>query len=582
MKTPLPTSSPVVASPERSGGDGETTVARNPLLLRPKAAVREFASFCWENRLWTAMMIVFVAVWTVELFWLQAVTLVFPNETGERYAIWAPKFRFALDLLFITTLTLGLRRRWLIVAVIASFFAYMGLLTYFKYFLKPLSLLTIMTNWREGMAVGGFAWDMFPRGAATVLLAVLAVKLAALIISSKSSLPRRCAWTMAALVFVGYAALWSVVGYLDPLRHIQTTRGVGRLGHIRGYLGPWFAEWYYLRGDDLLNEVLIRRKTIYDRLTPREADIPLHKRLVIMQVESLDTNILDYKVNGVEVTPFLNQLRRESMYYRVRAMHWQGSADADFAALNGVAGSTRANTYNIERYPYSDTTPQLLASCGYDVFSFHGNSGDFYERRAAYEKMGFTDIYFRRELEEKFSLPTERWGIQDEEVLRISAHELREATNPTCHFVITYTTHTPYTQLPRNEIFPNPQTTAERYINSMRYFDNCLRDYVTALGRGTTLFLYSDHPTEDFENFPSDRDTSRGLEFIPCLIYDSDQNLSQLQKTRDDARSTDGSLNLVDVVNYLRNQVKRHCDQAGDETPVSSEPPKEDDTDELF
>jgi phosphoglycerol transferase MdoB-like AlkP superfamily enzyme len=560
MKAPLQTGSQVVTPPESGRDDGEFADNRDGLLVRPAAAIREFARFCAQHRLWTAMMVVFIAVWTIELFWLQAVTLVFPNNTGPRYAMWAPKFRFALDLLFVATLSLALRRRWLIVAAIGSFFAYLGLLTYFKYFLKPLSLLTIMTNWREGLAVGGFAWDMFPRGAAAVLLVVLVIKLAALIISSKSSLPRRCAWTMAALVFVGYAALWSVVGYLDPLRHIQTTRGVGRLGHIRGYLGPWFAEWYYLRGDDLLNEVLKRRKTVYDRLTPREANIPLHKRLVIMQVESLDTNILDYKVGDVEVTPFLNQLRRESMYYRVRAMHWQG---------------------NIERYPYSDTTPQLLASCGYDVFSFHGNSGDFYQRRDAYEKMGFTDIYFRRELEEHFALPAERWGIQDEEVLRISAHELREATRPTCHFVITYTTHTPYTQLPRdrNEIYPNPQTTAERYLNSMRYFDNCLRDYVTALGSGTTLFLYSDHPTELFDGYTSDRDIRRGLEFIPCLIYDSDRNLRTLQRTRDDAISTDGSLNLVDVANYLRNQVKRNCDRATDSNSTPVQPPQDDVTD---
>ena len=59
---------------------------------------------------------------------------------------------------------------------------------------------------------------------------------------------------MAILVFLGYAILWSVVAYLDPLQRIQTTRGVGRLGHIRGYLGPWFAEWYYLRGDHLLTD----------------------------------------------------------------------------------------------------------------------------------------------------------------------------------------------------------------------------------------------------------------------------------------------------------------------------------------
>ncbi|MEX2113436.1 MAG: LTA synthase family protein [Pirellulales bacterium] len=557
----LQVTSTLPAKPDNLPDTATRPAAARRRAIRAADALRELAQFCAREPLWTGMMLVFIGVWTIELYWLQAVTLVYPNDTGARYAYWAPKIRLALDLLFITTLTLSLRRRWLFVAAIGSSLAYLGLLTYFKYFLKPLSLLTIMTNWREGLKVGGFAWDMYPRGAAALLLGALVVKLSALVLSRKASLPRPCAWTVAALVFAGYMSLLAVAGFVDPLRFIQTTRGVGRLGHIRGYLGPWFAEWYYLRGDELLNEVLEKRKINYDRLTPIEVDIPLHRRLVIMQVESLDTNILDYKVGDIEVTPFLNQLRRDSMYYRVRAMHWQGSADADFAALNGVAGSARANTYSIKHVPYANTTPQLLANCGYAICSFHGNSGDFYERRDAYEQMGFTEIYFRRELEEKFALPAERWGIQDQEVLRLSAHLLRQSTAPTCHFLITYTTHTPYMQLPagEREIYPRPETAAQRYLNNMRYFDNCLRDYVTALGRGATVMLYADHPAEAFEGYESDRDTSRGLEFIPCMIYDTDQDLSLVQKTRDDPISTDGSLNLVDVVNYLRTQVKRNC-----------------------
>ena len=80
-------------------------------------------------------------------------------------------------------------------------------------------------------------------------------------------------------------------------------------------------------------------------------------------------------------------------------MHFNGSADADFAALNGVSGSRHENTYMIPGYPYENTTPQLLARCGFATFSFHGNSGEFYSRRVAFEKMGFAGIYFHEELE---------------------------------------------------------------------------------------------------------------------------------------------------------------------------------------
>jgi hypothetical protein len=44
---------------------------------------------------------------------------------------------------------------------------------------------------------------------------------------------------------------------------------------------------------------------------------------------------------------------------------------------------------------------------------------------------------------------------------------------------------------------------------------------------------------------------------VPCFIYDSDQDLSKLQATRNQPIATDGQLNLVDVVNYLRTQVAR-------------------------
>ncbi|HEV3136488.1 MAG TPA: sulfatase-like hydrolase/transferase, partial [Pirellulales bacterium] len=110
------------------------------------------------------------------------------------------------------------------------------------------------------------------------------------------------------------------------------------------------------------------------------------------------------------------------------------------------------------------------------------------------------------------------------------------------------------------EIFPDARTTYQNYMNNMRYLDNCVRDYVTSLGRDTTVMIYADHPTEvGDEDFTPDRDRSDARQFIPCFIYDTDQDLSQVQKTRNDPMSRDGSLSLVDMINYLRGQVKRAC-----------------------
>jgi hypothetical protein len=539
---------------------------RRSIFQKLRGTARELAAFCFREKRWLACMVVFVLVWTIELFVVQAITLVYPNDTSTKFAIWAPIIRFVLDLLLISTLTAALRRRWLLPLAIGSFFIYLGLITYHHYFLRPLSLNTILSTWHEALQLGGFALDLFPRRAALLLLLALAVQVTALVLSRKVSLPRNCARLSGSVLTALYAALYLIANHYDPLEFIQTTRGVGRLGEIRGYLGPWFAEWYYLHGDQILQQALERRKVRYERLTPHEATIPIRKHLAILQAESFDFNLLGYRVNGQEVTPFLNRLREMSMFYRVRAVHLNGSADADFVALNGVIGSTHQNTYKIHDYPYAGTTPELLARCGYATYSFHGNTGEFYERRGAYAKMGFDGVYFQEELESQFGLKGDRFGIHDKEVLMRSAQMLRTATIPTCHFVITLTTHTPFKLLAddEKEIFHDArQNYQQNYMNNMRYLDNCLRDYITALGSGTTVMIYADHPPEDgFEDFTPDRDRAGAREFIPCFIYDTDEDLSKLQKTRKDPIALDGSLNLVDMINYLRGQVKRSCEPA--------------------
>lgn len=569
---------------KRAGPDGGDPVlaatsgaARVERFGRVGAAVREFVDFCRGQPWWVAMMAAFVAAWTIELYLVQETTLVYPNETSASFGFWAPKIRLVLDVLFVSALTIWLRRRWLCVVVVGAFFAYLGLVTYFQYFQRPLSLLTIYANWREGFYLSGFALNLFPKRAALLLALVLAMQVAALYLSRRASLPRNCAWLGGCVLWLAYAALYLVANRLDPLEAIQTTRGVGRLGEIRGYLGPWFAEWYYLSDDERLKRAIELRNVVYDNLRPQEANIPIHDRLVILQAESLDYNVLGYKVDGVEVTPFLNRLRDRSLFYRVRAMHFSGcSSEADFAALNAVSGSRQMNPYAIPGYPYENTTPQLLARHGFATYSFHGNKGDFYNRRPAFEKMGFAGIAFQEELETQYGRSAGRWGIPDADVLAISAQRLRTAPTPTCHFVITLTTHVPYLQLPNNEkeIFAHPRTTAENYINNMRYLDNCLRDYIVSLGSGTTVMIYADHPTEE-GNATFSPDRSGGREFIPCFIYDSDQDLSKMQQTRGRSMATDGSLNLVDVINYLRAQVIRtHSQPTNTPVPQPPEPPQ--------
>ena len=505
-------------------------------------------------------------IWAIELFVVQSVTLLPANDGGARWRIYAPILRFGIDLFGIGFLCVWLYRRILGSLILLTTPIYILLVTYAFYFQRPLSLLSIVSSWRDGVWVGQYAWDLIPATALITLLAMLVAKFVLLKLASGPaiSVARR---TQAALVLLaGYLSLVAITCVVDPLSKFRTTCGMGRLGVTRGYLVTWIGEFFYLGDQHLLANAIEQARRQSDALTPIENPIPIRRRLAIVQAETLDGNILGFKFNGEEVTPFLNRLRERSMYFRLRSTHALGSGDSDFTMLSGVFPATNIMNYSLPDFPYDRALPKLLAQSGYTTAAFHGNTGGFYNRRQAFEKMRFDQIVFSEELDARHGFPHDGIGVHDTDVLRLSAHGLRDVGRPTCHFVITLTSHTPYQFLRRDEEQIEPGATAlwPRFLNSMRFLDNCLRDYVTSLGDDVTVVIYGDHPTEKrFSLLPSDRDGAK--EYVPLIIYDATVDLSLRQRTRDLPVSIDGSLNFLDGVNYLRAQIAAGPKLLGDD-----------------
>ncbi len=204
----------------------------------PVGPLAEFVRFCRRERTWVVAMALLVLVWTVELFIVQGMTLVYPNAGGPRFVFWAPKIRLVLDLTFIAALVILFRRRLLVGIVVGSFLANMVLVTYFDYFFRPLSLLTVFSNWREGLQLGGFAHDLFPKFACLALAAAMAAKLAAIYMSRGAALPRSSAWMVGSLLVVGCVSMEAATNLVDPLDKIQSRRGIGRLARSAAISGP--------------------------------------------------------------------------------------------------------------------------------------------------------------------------------------------------------------------------------------------------------------------------------------------------------------------------------------------------------
>jgi phosphoglycerol transferase MdoB-like AlkP superfamily enzyme len=456
--------------------------------------------------------------------------------------------------------------RWLLAGLaLASFAVCLGLLTYYQFFQRPLSLLTLINNFGEGLTFRDAALAGIPTGGALLLGGALAAKLLLLFGRRRIGVPWRPRLVLVAVLLAAQGGLFVWYDRLSPLSRITTTQGVGRLGVLHGYVGAWWAEfrYLYLGREELERRLVEQRRDTSDKLTPAECTIPVHDRLVIVQAETLDFRVLGHRAAGQEVTPFLNALREEALFYRIRAAHFTGSCDADFTVLSGTRPLPNWIMYKIPGFRCESPLPEFLGRYGYATTALHGNTAKFYDRGTAFREMGFAGLEFREELLELPGMSRDGLGVPDHLVLQRSSLLLRQSQRPTCHFLITLTTHTPYKYLrpDQEELFPGATRPVERYFNSMRYLDRCLGEYLTSLGRGVTVLIYGDHTTEvAADGFAPDRDGVR--EYVPCFIYDSDRNLRQLQQTHvavDDEPplASAGGLHLVDVASYLRQQVAR-------------------------
>jgi hypothetical protein len=499
-----------------------------------------------------------VAIWTCELTCVQAVTLVAPWGSSKKFARVAFVIRTMVDMCFVTALVFALPRYWLAAACALAFLVHFGLLAHFRHLQRPLSLLVLRYNFREGLESWPRSSPLQMSGATWLLLAALATKLVLVLIAPQSSLSWPVRLEIAGIAAIGLLAFLAAGSHLDPPSGIRGSRGFGRMGMIRGYFPTWLAEMHYCGRRDTLAHAIRQRDNVQDRLTPQETPIPIRDHIAIIQAESLDFNALGLIANGQEVTPYLNRLRRSALYYRLAGARFVGSADVDFTLLAGVMPSTRLINYKIPNFPYDNALPAYLSRYGFQTDMYHGNAGRFYDRRLAFARMGFRRLLFREELVHEPGVAADRWGIEDRHVLRLSSDQMASETGRRCHFIITMTTHTPYTYVNADEceIYPQPRSMGQHFLNNMRYLDHRLCEYIESLRAPTTVVIYGDHAADpaligspDFSpHWPG------GREFIPCFIYDTATDLGQLQRTRDSA-ALDGSLTLLDLSGYLRAQV---------------------------
>ena len=229
------------------------------------------------------------------------------------------------------------------------------------------------------------------------------------------------------------------------------------------------------------------------------------KNVFIIHLESFQQFLIDYKVNGQEVTPTLNKLYHsdntlafDNFFHQVA----QGkTSDAEMMLENSLFGLPEGSAMVSDGSTNTfQSMPALMDQRGYTTASFHGDVPSFWNRDNAYKSCGY-QYFFSKNFFPKTPDYDAGYGIKDKIFMKDSAYYLEQLPQPFYAKLITVTNHYPYILDKKNKSI-DPLTTGDKtvdpYVQTAHYLDQSIQEFLnyldaSGLRKNSILILYGDH-----------------------------------------------------------------------------------------
>ena len=180
------------------------------------------------------------------------------------------------------------------------------------------------------------------------------------------------------------------------------------------------------------------------------SDVFKGKNVLVIHGESIQQFTMDTSINGVPLTPNLNKLASEGIYFNnFYAEESVGtSSDSEFTfstSLMPATSGTVAINYWDRNYP---TIQKEFKNMGYYVFSMHGNNCSFWNRNLFHQSFGYDKFYCHTDaynIDETIGL-----GLSDKSFFRQSIPYLKEINSEHKNWygtMIMLTNHTPFSYI---------------------------------------------------------------------------------------------------------------------------------------
>lgn len=310
------------------------------------------------------------------------------------------------------------------------------------------------------------------------------------------------------LIAVGTVTMvWFNDGIGKGVFRFDNNYAVKRMGVFYSHcqdVGQFFTNIVF--GDKSLNDDEISQITDFLRDPLRNTENTANgytgtqagKNLVIIQLEAIQNFLLFSEINGHEVTPNLNRLANESLYFKNTFFQIAGgnTSDAEFVINNSLYPAGKGSVYFLHPSNRYHSLPLIMKNEGYKTIAAHANDADFWNRRVMYGNIGFDNYY----IDEDYDLDEiVGWGLSDVSFFRQTLDKLK-GEDPFYAFLITLSSHHPYAMFNNYEFDTGKYegTMMGNYLKASHYLDKSIGAFFEqlkedGLDKDTLVVIVGDH-----------------------------------------------------------------------------------------
>ncbi len=171
--------------------------------------------------------------------------------------------------------------------------------------------------------------------------------------------------------------------------------------------------------------------------------------VIFVHMESVQSFLVNMELNGVEVTPTLNKLTREGMYFSnfYPQISVGTSSDTEFTLNTSLMPASSGTVFVSHFKKKYVAIPQLLTDKGYYTFSAHANGSSMWNRNQMHPRLGYQEMYFKETFD--FNEKTDRvgLGLKDEmffEQMGPILEKIEDEKQPYMGTLIQLSNHSPF------------------------------------------------------------------------------------------------------------------------------------------